>query len=156
MRDAGIKSFAFFIFGYPGETAETMNLTTDYAIQLDPDFANFYPAVPYPGTALYDKVVRDGLLVEEDWSRMEYSYYLLDGNGLDERTVMDAINRAKRRFFIRPAYVARNLGDVVKLAATKPGIVGQILGRAVFGARVHDTRTPSAGPVGRDVELARR
>ena len=58
----GIKSFAFFIFGYPGETLETMDQTTQYAIELDPDFANFYPAVPYPGTALYEKCVRDGLL----------------------------------------------------------------------------------------------
>jgi radical SAM superfamily enzyme YgiQ (UPF0313 family) len=139
MRDAGIRSFAFFIFGYPGETVETINHTIDYAIELDPDFANFYPAVPYPGTALYDKALRDGLLVEEDWSRMEYSYYLMRGNGLDERVVMDAINRAKRRFFMRPAYVARNLRDVVKLATTKPAIVRQILGRAVFGARVADT-----------------
>ena len=37
--------------------------TIEYAIELNPDFANFYPAVPYPGTALYDKVVRDGMLV---------------------------------------------------------------------------------------------
>ena len=140
MRDAGIRSFAFFIFGYPGETLDTINHTIDYAIALDPDFANFYPAVPYPGTALYDKVVRDGLLVEEDWSRMEYSYYLLRGNGLDERVVMEAVNRAKRRFFMRPTYVARNLRDVLKLATTKPAIVRQIVGRAVFGARVPDTR----------------
>jgi radical SAM superfamily enzyme YgiQ (UPF0313 family) len=154
MRDAGIKSFAFFIFGYPGETLETIGHTIDYAIELDPDFANFYPAVPYPGTALYDKVVRDGLLVEEDWSRMEYSYYLLNGNGLDERVVMEAINRAKRRFFMRPAYVARNFGDVLKLAATKPGIVREILGRAVFGTRVQHARTPS--PELRDIELAGR
>jgi len=154
MRDAGIKSFAFFIFGYPGETLETIDHTIEYAIELDPDFANFYPAVPYPGTALYDKVVRDGLLVEEDWSRMEYSYYLLNGNGLDERVVMDAINRAKRRFFMRPAYVARNFADVLKLATTKPGIVREILGRAVFGARVQHART--ASPELGDVELAGR
>ena len=85
-----------------------MDQTIDYAIELDPDFANFYPAVPYPGTALYEKCVRDGLLrpEDEDWSKMEYSYYLLRGNGLDERVVMDAINRAKRRFFLRPAYIA--------------------------------------------------
>jgi radical SAM superfamily enzyme YgiQ (UPF0313 family) len=143
MRDAGIRSFAFFIFGYPGETPQTINQTIDYAIALDPDFANFYPAVPYPGTALFDKAVRDGLLVDEDWSRMEYSYYLLRGNGLDERVVMDSINRAKRRFFMRPAYVTRNLRDVVRLAATKPAIVRQILGRAVFGARVVHTSNPS-------------
>ncbi|HEX6973864.1 MAG TPA: radical SAM protein, partial [Vicinamibacterales bacterium] len=60
MREAGIKSFAFFIFGYPGETPETMDQTVEYAIELDPDFANFYPAVPYPGTSLYDKALRDG------------------------------------------------------------------------------------------------
>ena len=73
MRDAGIRSFAFFIFGYPGETIASINQTIKYAIDLDPDFANFYPAVPYPGTELYNKVVKDGLLVEEDWQRMEYS-----------------------------------------------------------------------------------
>ena len=65
MRDAGIRSFAFFIFGYPGESLDTIEHTIDYAIKLDPDFANFYPAVPYPGTELYNKAVKDGLLVEK-------------------------------------------------------------------------------------------
>ncbi len=75
MRDAGVKSFAFFIFGYPGESAASLDATTRYAIELDPDFANFYPAVPYPGTALYDKCIRDGWLQEADadWTKMEYS-----------------------------------------------------------------------------------
>jgi radical SAM superfamily enzyme YgiQ (UPF0313 family) len=141
MRDAGIKSFAFFIYGYPGETTRTMELTTDYAIELDPDFANFYPAVPYPGTELYEKAIRENLLRPEDadWSKMEYSYYLLRGNGLDEKVVMDAINRAKRRFFLRPAYIARHLGDIARLLATKQGIVLQVLSRTLFGARVVDT-----------------
>ena len=136
MRDAGIRSFAFFILGYPGETLATIDQTIEYAIELNPDFANFYPAVPYPGTALYDKVVRDGMLVEEDWARMEYSYYLLKGNGLDEYVVMDAINRAKRRFFMRPAYLSARLGDVMKLAVTKPAIFRQIAARTIFGAKV--------------------
>jgi len=136
MRDAGIRSFAFFIFGYPGESLATINHTIDYAIELNPDFANFYPAVPYPGTELYNKVVRDKMLVEEDWSRMEYSFYLLRGNGLDENVVMDAINRAKRRFFMRPAYLASRFGDMVKLATTKPSIFGQIATRTIFGSRV--------------------
>ena len=136
MRDAGIRSFAFFIFGYPGESLQTIEHTIDYALELNPDFANFYPAVPYPGTELYNKAIRDGLLVEEDWSRMEYSYYLLRGNGLDETVVMDAINRAKRRFFMRPKYLARKLADVVKLAATKPHIFGQIAYRTLFGAKI--------------------
>jgi len=146
MRQAGIKSFAFFIFGYPGETPQTMDLTTNYAIELDPDFANFYPAVPYPGTALFDKCVREGLLRSEDadWSRMEYSYYLLRGNGLDDKVVMAAINRARRRFFLRPAYISRHVGDIAKLALTKQAIVWKVLSRTLFGARVEDTDVRTA------------
>jgi anaerobic magnesium-protoporphyrin IX monomethyl ester cyclase len=141
MRQAGIKSFAFFIFGYPGETAQTLDATTRYAIELDPDFANFYPAVPYPGTALFDKCVREGWLKPEDadWTKMEYSYYLLRGNGLDERVVMEAINRAKRRFFLRPRYIQHHLGDLARLILTKRDVAWQIASRTLFGARTVDT-----------------
>jgi hypothetical protein len=72
---------------------------------------------------------------------MEYSYYLLRGNGLDERTVMDAINRAKRRFFLRPGYMARHVGDVAQIAFSKQNIVWQVLTRTLFGAPVIDTST---------------
>jgi hypothetical protein len=72
---------------------------------------------------------------------MEYSYYMLRGNGLDERIVMDAINRAKRRFFLRPGYIARHVGDVARIAVSKQNIVWQVLRRTLFGARVVDTST---------------
>jgi radical SAM superfamily enzyme YgiQ (UPF0313 family) len=148
MREAGVRSFAFFIFGYPGESLSTIDGTINYAIELDPDFANFYPAVPYPGTALHEKVVREGLLpagADDDWSRLEYSYYVLEGNGLNHRTVMDAINRAKRRFFLRPSYLANHAGDIFRLATTKWRVASQIAARMVFGAKVTDP--PPAPPL---------
>jgi anaerobic magnesium-protoporphyrin IX monomethyl ester cyclase len=138
MRAAGVRSFGFFILGYPGETPANLDRTIDYAIDLDPDFANFYPAVPYPGTELYAKAKRDGLLASEDWTRMEYSYYLLRGNGLDEPIVMDAINRGRRKFFLRPGYLLRHTGDVTRLAMSKWRVVGHIASRMLFGARVTD------------------
>jgi len=142
MRAAGVKSFGFFILGYPGEDVAALDRTISYAIDLDPDFANFYPAVPYPGTELYNKAKRDGLLASEDWTKMEYSYYLLKGNGLDEKVVMDAVNRAKRRFFLRPSYLARHSGDVMKLAVTKFPVAWEIASRMLFGSKVTDARTP--------------
>ena len=65
---------------------------------------------------------------------------------LDERIVMSAINRAKRRFFLRPSYITRHLGDVARLALTKQAIVWQVLSRTILGARTVDTavvRRPS-------------
>jgi anaerobic magnesium-protoporphyrin IX monomethyl ester cyclase len=141
MRAAGVKSFGFFILGYPGEDVAALDRTINYAIDLDPDFANFYPAVPYPGTELYNKAKRDGLLASEDWTKMEYSYYLLQGNGLNEQVVMDAVNRAKRRFFLRPSYLARHSGDVMKLAVTKFPVAWEIATRMLFGSKVTDART---------------
>jgi radical SAM superfamily enzyme YgiQ (UPF0313 family) len=144
MRAAGIRSFGFFILGYPGETPASLDRTIEYAVDLDPDFANFYPAVPYPGTELYAKAKRDGLLANEDWARMEYSYYLLRGNGLDEPTVMSAINRAKRRFYLRPGYLLRHSGDVLRLALSKWGVAWHVASRMLFGARVTDAAPPGA------------
>jgi hypothetical protein len=63
---------------------------------------------------------------------------MLDGNGLNQRVVMDAINRAKRKFFLRPAYVTRHAGDLAKLALTKRSVAWQIFSRTLFGARTVD------------------
>jgi radical SAM superfamily enzyme YgiQ (UPF0313 family) len=123
LRAARIKSFAFFIFGHPGDTVEAMERTARYAREIDPDFANFYPAVPYPGTAMHTKCVRDGLLATDDWSKMEYSYYVLRGNGLDEAVVMDAIRRATRRFYLRPSWMTRHSFDLTKLLMSSAPLV---------------------------------
>jgi radical SAM superfamily enzyme YgiQ (UPF0313 family) len=133
LREAGIKSFAFFIYGYPGETLDSMERTTRYALELDPDFANFYPAVPYPGTALYEKCRRDGLLATDEWGRMEYSFYVLRQGELDERSVMRAIRTARRRFFLRPRYLARHLGDIPRMVLTKHHVVRELLTGFLFG-----------------------
>ena len=47
---------------------------------------------------------------------------------------MKAINRAKRRFFLRPRYVARHAGDIARLVTTKWRVVGEIVPRLIFGA----------------------
>lgn len=138
LRQGGVKSFAFLIYGYPGDTVETMERTTNYAIELDPDFVNFYPAVPYPGTEMYEKARREGMLTTEDWSRMEYAYYILKGNGLDEATVMRAINRGRRRFFLRPAYLWRHLGEIARIVLTDQALVFELGWRMLFGKPADD------------------
>ena len=142
LRAAGIKSFAFFILGHPGDTLESMERTARYAREIDPDFANFYPAVPYPGTELHATCLRDGLLASNDWSKMEYSYYLLRGNGLDETVVMGAIGRATRRFFLRPGWLARHWFDLVRLVMSS--------GRLVWRAGVRLARARRAADAAPD------
>jgi radical SAM superfamily enzyme YgiQ (UPF0313 family) len=123
LRTAGIKSFGFFIFGYPGDTPASIARTADYAREIDPDFANFYPAVPYPGTEMYEKCRRDGMLATDDWSKLEYSCYVLRSDGLDEAVVMGAIRRATRRFYLRPSWMARHAVDLLRLVHSSARLV---------------------------------
>ncbi len=128
LRRSGIKSFAFFILGYPGETRRSMSLTSDYACGLDIDFAGFYPAVPYPGTELGERAAAAGWVQNAgDWSRLEYSHYTMHCGELDERSVQDAIGRARRRFYLRPRYLARHAWDLARVAFTKPAITVRVL-----------------------------
>jgi len=53
-REAGLMVLGHFIFGLPGETAETARQTLNLALALKLDFAQFYCAAPYPGTKLFE------------------------------------------------------------------------------------------------------
>ena len=68
IRDAGINTIGNYIFGLPEDTAATMQQTLDLALDLNCEFANFYSAMAYPGSPLYDQAVRQGWQLPESWS----------------------------------------------------------------------------------------
>ena len=45
-KAAGLQTMGFFIFGLPADTEETMEETIRFALELDPDLANFMIAAP--------------------------------------------------------------------------------------------------------------
>jgi len=53
-RKAGISPNTTFIFGYPGETLETIQETIDFKRELAIECRSFF-ATPYPGTPLYQQ-----------------------------------------------------------------------------------------------------
>lgn len=76
-RSLGMKTKAFFILGYPGETKETMKRTVDYAGNLGADWCLFFPATNLPGTEM-DKIVRqNNWLVDPN---LDYRYYFFKPN----------------------------------------------------------------------------
>ncbi|HII07717.1 MAG TPA: B12-binding domain-containing radical SAM protein [Methanotrichaceae archaeon] len=55
-RDAGLKTGAFFILCYPGETDDTVLETLRFATRLPLDYLSFTMPHPLPGTSLYERV----------------------------------------------------------------------------------------------------
>lgn len=114
-----------FILGLPGETYEEALETIRFARSLPLDMAQFSMLIPYPGSALYAELSKDGELdtgVRADgsldasvWER--YSSYL-SFTGKDPVWVTPSLSaaqlkslqkRAQREFYLRPAQIARNV-----------------------------------------------
>lgn len=116
-RDLGILVHGCFMVGFPGETQETMEKTLDLAIRLDPDSAQFYPVMPYPGTGAYQWAKDNGYLATEDfeeWLTAEGGHRcVLNLPDLTPQDLESFCESAFRRFHFRPRYIARKLAQAV-------------------------------------------
>jgi anaerobic magnesium-protoporphyrin IX monomethyl ester cyclase len=67
-RELGIRTYATFLVGSPGETEETITNTIRVATGVRPNLAMFFVATAYPGTPLYDQAVPQGMVARRWWA----------------------------------------------------------------------------------------
>ena len=112
-RMAGILIHGCFIVGMPGETEKTMNATLDWAIRLNPDTAQFYPLMVYPGSPAFTEVQRSGYLTTDDYSAWlspeGYHTAITKTESLSPNDLVRFCGKARRRFYLRPRYILRKL-----------------------------------------------
>jgi len=120
--EVGIKTQAFFLFGVPGETQETVRETINLAKELNASSTQFAIAVPHPGTALYEECRVNGWLTSEDWADYTSETSLIETPWLSAAEVEAARVQAYREYYYRPGYIfgealkIRRLADVKRLA----------------------------------------
>jgi len=111
----GINVIGNFIFGLPDDTWESMQETLELAQSLNCEFANFYSAMAYPGSRLYDDTPPDDL--PQTWAG--YSQHSRDTHPLRTKTltaaqVLQFRDNAFHAYFARPEYLDmlhRKFGD---------------------------------------------
>jgi radical SAM superfamily enzyme YgiQ (UPF0313 family) len=67
IQNAGINVIGNYIFGLPDEDLQSMQDTLELALELNCEFANFYCAMAYPGSKLYDMAVEKKWPLPEKW-----------------------------------------------------------------------------------------
>lgn len=83
IQDAGINVIGNFMYGLKDDTFETMRQTFGLAKSLNLEFANFYSAMAYPGSKLFDEANPKDL--PESWSG--YSQHSQDCKPLPTETL---------------------------------------------------------------------
>jgi len=122
-KEVGLQVSTPFLFGIPGETFEERLKTIEFAIELDPDLANFHALTAFPGTYLHDHLEQYGRVSDElsDYTYQGASFvpYTMSRNQIHELRQL-----ALRRFYSRPMFLLRRLTQIRSLDDCKVAIQG--------------------------------
>ena len=119
IRDAGIKSAAYVMFGHPTETLKDMNETIKFILKLDPDYADFNLSTIIPGTRIFDVALKEGKINLNEWKDVSEDkkyvpVYIPDGISLEQ--MQEIQKKAFFRFYYRPKVLWREIGSINSFA----------------------------------------
>jgi anaerobic magnesium-protoporphyrin IX monomethyl ester cyclase len=126
-RRAGVLIHGCFMAGNPGETRESLAKTMKLAKQLDPDTAQFYPLMVYPGTEAYELAQSNGTLTTKDFQEWltpdGHHNTVISQPGLSASELVAWCDQARRSFYLRPHYILSKAWQIL----AQPKEAGRII-----------------------------
>lgn len=107
IQEAGINVIGNYIFGLPDDTIESMEDTLALAIEANCEFANFYCAMAYPGSKLYEIALEKHWDLPDSWigySQHSYETKPLPTDVLSAKEVLRFRDEAFLKYFNNPFY----------------------------------------------------
>ncbi|MEM7179299.1 MAG: radical SAM protein [Spirochaetota bacterium] len=111
MHRFGLRLYATFIFGYDEDTLETFQETVEFCIENKIYMAAFNHLTPFPGTPLYDRLEKQGLLLYPKWwldDRYKYGQVPFKTN-LSQEIIQEECVKARKAFYSFPSIFKRAL-----------------------------------------------
>ncbi len=108
-RKNDIRTIASVVLGMPGDTKDSIQRTIKFVRELNPSYALFSLATPYPGTRFYQQAVQENLIKVKDWSKYTLLSPVLEtvDCSMDELKKMQ--KTAFRQFYLRPVYLLKQV-----------------------------------------------
>jgi len=115
LRRHRIRVYGTFIFGYDGDTPESFDPTVDFAQEHALYIAAFNHLTPFPGTPLYERLVRENRMLYEAWwldDRYSYNRIPFQPKGMAPEELQRGCLAARRRFYSWPSILRRSFAPV--------------------------------------------
>jgi radical SAM superfamily enzyme YgiQ (UPF0313 family) len=100
----GIMIYGTFVFGYDADEAASFDRAAAFARDQSLCIANFNPLTPMPGTALYDRLLRDGWWLDPGY---RYGDSIFVPRSMTTAELSEGPMRARRSFYAWPSILAR-------------------------------------------------
>jgi anaerobic magnesium-protoporphyrin IX monomethyl ester cyclase len=127
VKRSGVMVHGCFMAGNRGDTRESLEKTLDLAKRLNPDTAQFFPLMVYPGTRAYEWASSEGFIKARTYSEWltpdGLHNTVVDRPDLPHAEVVAFCDRARREFYLRPAYFAYKLKQVIRHPRELPRLV---------------------------------
>jgi len=108
IQAAGIYVIGNYIFGLPDDDVETMQETLDMALDLNCEFGNFYYAMAYPGSKLYNIAIQEKWTLPDTWhgfSQHSYNARPLPTKHIGAREVLGFRDEAFHKYYSHGPYL---------------------------------------------------
>lgn len=126
-RKLGIRTYATFLMGNPGETEESARNTIDFSKKVRPSLCMFFVSTAYPGTPMYDDALAVGEVKPRWWAEQSFDasknsafqvrWGWTDAGALTFNNGFKAEEwqrRATREWYMRPRFVWDTLTFTIK------------------------------------------
>ncbi len=124
VKKTGMEVRGSFILGLPGETPEKGKKTIDFAIELDPDYAQFSIATPFPGTELWDTADKWGTLEKNFKDYHIFAPVFLVHGYPNIKELQKMQHLAFKKFYLRPSYILKRISRIRNLRDVKRSFKG--------------------------------
>lgn len=108
MQSYDINVGANYIFGFPDDDYNSMTQTLDLALELNTEFANFYPCQALPGSALHRKAIVEGWQLPDNYlgyAFLSYESLPLRTKHLTSAEVLRFRDEAWHKYFSHVPYL---------------------------------------------------
>lgn len=125
LHDLGVMVNGSFVFGMDNDDETVFERTVEWAINQGIETATFHILTPYPGTALYERMLKGGRILHTDWDLYDTRHTVYRPAHLTPKALEEGYRRAYRSFY--------RWRSILRGAATKPTWTGALRHAAYAG-----------------------
>ena len=116
--------YGCFVFGMDHDTPDVFLETARFAVEAGIDLPRFAIVTPFPGTALHQRLAREGRILTRNWELYDGQHVVFQPAGMSVSELQDGTERAWRYVYSaavdRPAF-ARVAGAARGIGGVEPG-----------------------------------
>lgn len=115
-KESGLEVECYFMIGLPTETKEDILKSITFARKLDPDYVKFAITLPFPGTELFDTMVKNNCIKSFRWSEYNFATRrnIYQHDNLSWEEIEHYYAKCHRDFYLRPTYIMKSIYRSIK------------------------------------------